>query len=68
MRLNGRYYGALPMVLRDDQGESCIASLGLLPNVEVLPRLKCSRAMVAWEQADEENEHGDAGGAGSGDG
>ena len=56
------------VVLRDDLDETRIASLELLLNVEVLPHLKCSRAMVAWEQADEENEHGDAGGAGSGGG
>jgi hypothetical protein len=55
-------------MLRDKLDRSRIASLELLPNVEVLPHLKCSRAMVAWEQADEENEHGDAGGAGSGGG
>jgi hypothetical protein len=32
-----------------------------------LPHLKCSRAILSLEHADEENEHGDKGGTGCGD-
>ena len=38
-----------------------IASLEMLPNVELLPHLKCSRPGWGRSDSDEAGEHGDAG-------
>jgi len=45
-----------------------IASPEMLPDIELLPHLKCSRAGVGWDSGDEACEHGNAGRTSGGDG
>jgi hypothetical protein len=56
------YSFILNWVLRDNLGESRIASPGLLPVIGLLPHCKCSRQRS--RASDEEGKYGDADGAG----